>query len=336
MTMRILHLEPECYAEALLERLREIGPVDLLANGERASLLRCLEETSYEAIFVRLGCSVDRTVFYLQPGLRFVVTPTTGLNHIDLEEADRRGIRIVSLAGETAFLDTIRSTAEHTWALLLALVRGLPLLTQGVLRGQWQRTGAMAGELAGKTLGIVGYGRLGRMVAGYGAAFGMHVLVHDRDSAVSAIRAEIEHSHLDELLAASDVVSLHITGSAENRKFLDGRRIRRMKPGAVLINTARGEIVDEVALLAALEAGHLGGAALDVLDGDSSWEGSIPEDHPLLAYARSHDNLIITPHSGGYGRSSIERTRTFVTERFITLCGAPRRIVPPPHAKAST
>jgi D-3-phosphoglycerate dehydrogenase / 2-oxoglutarate reductase len=317
--MRILHLEPDCYPDEQLDRLRAAGTVDLLPAPDQGALLRHLAEHSYDALFVRLGCSIDRDVFALQPGLRFVVTPTTGLNHIDLDEAERRGVRIVSLAGETEFLDTVRSTAEHTWALLLALVRRLPRLAEQVRDGAWERRGWMADELDGRTLGIIGYGRLGRMIGRYADAFGMRVLAHDRDPKACQGRPGIEAVTLDRLLAESDVVTLHVTGSADNHGFFDRRCFGRMKSGSVLINTARGEVVEEDALLAALVGGHLTGAALDVLAGDSAWDGSVPADHPLVAYARTHDNLLITPHTGGYGSRSIHRTRAFVTERFLAL-----------------
>jgi D-3-phosphoglycerate dehydrogenase len=319
MSLRILHLEPEAYPAELLDRLREAGDVDLLAGPDRDTLLRRLEEVRYHAIFARLGCSIDRDVFERQPALRFVVTPTTGLDHVDVEEAEGRGIRVISLAGENAFLDTVASTAEHTWALLLALARRLPALTARVHAGEWRRAGSLAEELEGKTLGIVGCGRLGRMVARYGDAFGMRVVGFDRDPDKCADVPHLEHRSLDELLASADVVSLHISGTRENRQFLDAARIGRMKRGALLVNTARGEVVDEAALLAALESGRLAGAALDVLAGDSSWDGAVPAGHPLVDYASRHDNLLITPHVGGYGRRSVHRTREFVTERFLAL-----------------
>jgi D-3-phosphoglycerate dehydrogenase / 2-oxoglutarate reductase len=330
--LRILHLEPECYPPRSLDALRAAGELELLEDSDRAALLRRLEGGEYHALFVRLGTAIDEEVLARQPSLRWVVTPTTGLNHIDLAAAERRGVRVVSLAGEQEFLASIRSTAEHTWALLLALVRRIPGLAAQVEQGGWERAGRMAAELDGATLGIVGYGRLGRLVAGYAAAFGMRVLAHDRDPAVVRAFPAVEWRALDELLAGADVVSLHLTGSPENSGFLGAERIARMKTGALLVNTARGEVIDEAALLQALRSGQLGGAALDVLAGDSSWEGRTPTDHPLIAHARTHENLLITPHTGGYGRSSIHRTREFVTRRFLENC---RAAADPPLAATS-
>jgi D-3-phosphoglycerate dehydrogenase / 2-oxoglutarate reductase len=326
--MRILHLEPEAYPADVLDRLREAGQVDLLGGADRETVLRQLREAHYDAVFTRIGCRIDRAVFERQPTLRFVVTPTTGLDHVDMEEAECRGIRVVSLAGETAFLNTVASTAEHTWALLLALARRLPALAAGVHAGEWRRAGSLVEELEGKTLGIIGCGRLGRMTARYGHAFGMRVLGHDRDPAHCAALPHAESRPLDELLGSSDVVSLHIPGTRENHGFLDAARIGRMRPGALLVNTARGEVVDEAALLEALESGRLGGAALDVLAGDASWDGAVPPGHTLVDYARRHDNLLITPHVGGYGRRSVYRTRRLVTERFLALCGETTEAAP--------
>jgi D-3-phosphoglycerate dehydrogenase / 2-oxoglutarate reductase len=332
--MDILHLEPEAYPPDALDRLRAVGRLDLLPAADRVALLDRLEQRRYDAIFTRLGSPIDAAVLDRQPHLRFVVTPTTGLDHVDLDEAERRGIHVISLAGEDDFLATVRSTAEHTWALLLALVRRVPTLAGQVSAGEWERAGRQADELDGKTLGIVGYGRLGRMTARYGVAFGMRVLTHDRSPSREGA-PHVEHRALDELLAESDVVSLHIPGSRENRGFLDAGRLAGMKPGALLVNTARGEIVDEAALLRALEEGRLAGAALDVLAGDSAWDGRVPDGHPLVEYARCNENLVITPHVGGYGRRSIQRTRAFVTKRFLEACGAPGGARPPAPAGAA-
>jgi D-3-phosphoglycerate dehydrogenase / 2-oxoglutarate reductase len=312
MSLRILHLETECYPVAAIDRLRELGDLRALRAETQGDLLRHLRDVDYDAIFTRLGLSIDAEVLELQPSLRWIVTPTTGVNHIDTDLAEHHGVQVISLRGETDLLRRIPSTAEHTWALLLALVRRLPSLHASVLRGHWQREGQMAAELEGRTLGILGFGRLGRMVSRYGSAFGMEVMKHDRERVEGT-----EYVSLDDLLRRSDVLSVHITGTPENHGFLNADRLGRMKAGALLINTARGEVVDEAALLERLEGGKLAGAALDVLSGDSAWDRHVPEDHPLVAYARTHDNLILTPHTGGYGRESIFRTRAFVADRFV-------------------
>ena len=321
--MRILHVEPRRYGSELRAQLAAAGQVDYVECATHDDYLTALAAAPYEAVFVRLGVRTDASALAAAPALRFVVTPTTGLDHVDVTAAEARGITVISLRGETEFLATIKSTAEHTWALLLALVRRLPAAVEDVKQGRWRREPFLADELDGATLGILGYGRLGRIVAGYGVAFGMRVLAHDIDAAaVAAAPPPVQAVGLDRLLAESDVLSVHLPLDASTRGFLSAARIAAMKPGAYLVNTARGELVDEPALLAALATGTLAGAALDVLAGDGGWgEDALPADHALLRFARQHDTLLISPHVGGYGLHSINRTRAFVTEGFLRTAG---------------
>lgn len=313
--MRALCLEPEHYDAETRALLGQVTALDDAHCESGAELVAALGQAPYEAVFVRLGLAMDQAALAAAPRMRFIVTPTTGVDHIDVEAAERRGVRVISLRGATSFLDSIRSTAEHTWALLLALFRHLPAAHADVLEGRWRRAPFLAEELSGRTLGIVGCGRLGSMVARYGLAFGMRVVCHDLKTDVPDGAQWVA---LDDLLGAADVVSLHLPLGAATRGFLSAPRLGRMKRGALLINTSRGEIVNEEALLDALRRGHLGGAALDVLAGDSRWpDGGPGPTHPLIAYARSNRNLVLTPHMGGYGRQSISRTRKFVAQAFI-------------------
>lgn len=321
--MRVLHVEPLRYGAELRARLAEVGRVDYVECATHGEYLEALAAAPYEAVFVRLGLATDARALAAAPALRYVVTPTTGLDHIDVAAAEARGVTVISLRGETEFLSTIKSTAEHTWALLLALVRKLPAAVADVQGGRWRREPFLADELDGKVLGILGYGRLGKIVAGYGVAFGMRVLANDIDvDAFAGAPEQVEVVSLERLLTESDVVSVHLPLDASTCGFLSAERLAAMKPGAFLVNTARGELVDEGALLAALEAGKLAGAALDVLAGDGGWgEDALPTDHGLVRFARQHENLLISPHVGGYGLASINRTRGFVTEGFLRAMG---------------
>ena len=316
--MRILHLEPKRYPQEAKERLEALGPVAWVDCYDQAEMMKLATTTPYEVVFVKLGLAFDADFFQACPSLKYLVTPTTGLNHIDLAAAEDHGVTVLSLKGEVALLDTIKSTAEHTWALLLMLIRNLQGATAHVEQGGWQREPFLAGELDGKVLGLLGLGRLGRIVAGYGYVFGMHVQAYDTDpTAFDRCPHPVESVDLNELFATSDVVSIHIPSVPETRQFVNASLLQVMPPHAVLINTARGEVVDESALLAALKGGTLAGAAVDVLDGDSAWSDTLVPGHPLVAYAATHPNLLITPHMGGYGKESIERTRVFMVEKLV-------------------
>lgn len=161
------------------------------------------------------------------------------------------------------------------------------------------------------TLGILGCGRLGSIVAEYGRAFRMHVVGHDRRSVVLP---EVEMVSYDDLLRKSDVLTIHIHLTEENRGLVDRESLRKMKPGAILINTSRGAIVDEEALLEALENGRLAAAGLDVVEGE--WRDDLA-DHPLIRYARSHENLIVTPHVGGVTFESQAMAYTAAAQKIV-------------------
>lgn len=219
------------------------------------------------------------------PGLRLLIT--TGMKNasIDLDAAARRGILVCGT-------DAIGGpAAELTWGLLLALVRHIPAETRNFRDGgsQWQLT--VGNGLEGRTLGIVGLGKLGTMVARYGLAFGMDILAWSRSNTPEKSRSlGIGFApDLDDLLRRSDVVSLHLRLNDETRGILGAREFGLMKKGAFLINTSRGPLVDEEALIAALRAGRLGGAGLDVFDHEP-----LPPDHPF----RTLPNVVATPHLG--------------------------------------
>lgn len=308
--LRILNAEALNYSDKARAILRDIGDLTE-AQLERSDLIRALPE--YDVLITRLANRIDASVMETGKRLRAIVTATTGLDHIDLDEAKRRGIAVLSLRGETEFLESVTATAEHTWALLLALVRKVAPAFDHVRRGDWQRDNFVGRTLSGRTLGVVGYGRLGRMVARYGQAFGMNVIVND--IAPDRLGAGIRSCNLDELIATSDVVSLHVPLNDTTRGMFGKNEFAQCKSGSVLVNTSRGEIVDGAALIAALDSRRLSGAALDVVADEKPGEGTMRE-HPLLRYAGTHDNLLITPHIGGATEDSMHQTEVFMAEKL--------------------
>lgn len=300
-------------AETILRGLGEVSLADL----DRPGLLRAVIDA--EVLWVRLRHRIDSEVLGNAPKLKFLVSPTTGLNHIDLSEAEKRGIQLVSLRGQTDFLREIRATAEHTIGLSLALLRHVTQAHAQVVSGHWNRDAFWGNELAGKTIGIVGYGRLGRIVAEYFKVFGCGVLVADPEVAPSELASRVSFRPLPELLAEADLVTLHVNLSDATQKFFGRDQFARMKAGAWFINTARGELVDEDALLGALQSGRLAGAALDVLS-DERPAGMT--DHPVVQYAKTHDNVLITPHIGGCTFESVEKTEIFAAEKLRSLLQA--------------
>lgn len=312
----ILNAEPDGYAEEASAILRPVAELRTRALSP-AELPAALADVN--GLIVRLGHRVDASLLAAAPNLRLVATATTGLNHIDTEAAGRRGIAVLSLKGETAFLNTVTATAEHTWGLLLALIRHLPAACAHAASGAWDRDLFQGRELSALTLGIVGYGRLGRMVAGYAHAFRMRVLASDPTPI--ARDANVAYMPLEELLQQADVITLHVPLAPQTKLLLGAAQFATMRPGAFLINTSRGEIVDESALLSSLRAGRLAGAAVDVLTDEPRSGSAWPARHPLLAYAREHNNLLVTPHIGGNTSDSKQHTEVFLARkirRFLT------------------
>jgi D-3-phosphoglycerate dehydrogenase len=250
--------------------------------------------------------------------LKAIVTATTGLDHIDVCYARSKGIAILSLRGETDFLRTVSATAEHTWALLLALLRRIPHAFAAVQRGEWHRDAWRGHELDGKRLGLVGLGRVGQKVARYGLTFGMDVAAYD-PYAVEWVEGVECFPELAELLGRSDVLSLHVPLNNETTGLLGTHELAMLPTGSVLINTSRGAVVDEAALVQALQNKNLAGAALDVITHERE-----PDGHrlsPLLAYACTYTNLIITPHIAGATHESMAKTEVFMARKLAAFLG---------------
>ena len=311
-----LHLEADSYPASAIELIEGCGDLHSeLVTSENDALV-ALSLRPYTAVFVGLGLPVGISWLEAAPTLKWVVSPTTGLNHVDVDGLQAGGVRVISLQDSKDRISEVWATAEHTWALLLALVRQVPDAHASVLKGDWRRERFLGTELAGKTLGVIGYGRLGRRVASYGRSFGMSVLYYDIDPAARAsAHPDDVFADPDRLLRSSDVVSLHLSYSERTQGWLSRERIEVLTPGAFIINTARGELLDEEALAEALIDNRIGGAALDVLDGDSTWEGSTGSS-PLVAAARSGANIILTPHIGGWSRDAVSTTRQIAAESF--------------------
>jgi D-3-phosphoglycerate dehydrogenase / 2-oxoglutarate reductase len=306
---QILNAEPENYSPRALETLQAIGSVR--SEGQtRSSLLANLADV--DVLIVRLAFKLDEEVFSAAPNLRAVVSATTGLDHIDLAAAERHGVQVLSLRGEVDFLRSIPATAELTWGLLLALTRRIPVAFNSVLAGRWQRDDFKGHDLAGRRLGILGLGRIGRMVAGFGLAFGMRVLAYDPHP-LQWLEGVERTDGMPELLEQANVLSIHVPLNPSTKELVGAAELSRLPAGALLVNTSRGDVLDEAALLADLEKGHLAGAALDVLchERSEALAGS-----RLIAYARTHSNLILTPHIGGATYESMAATEIFMAHKL--------------------
>ena len=307
MKYRVLCLADVSHCPDVLVPLREVAEVKTFPP-ERDILLR--EIGDCDGYLASLHVRVDAEAMAKAPNLRAIATPSTGLDHIDLNAAASRDIAVLCLKDDREFLDKITCTAEMAWALLLACVRKLPWSFDAAKQGRWARDEFRGHQLPGKTFGILGYGRLGAIVADYAKAFRMKVLACD----VKDFEAKgVERVDKEKLFRESDVVSIHVHLTPENKGLVDRKEFALLKPGAILLNTSRGAIVDEAALLEALQSGRLGGAGLDVIHGE--WSDKL-RDHPLIRYAREHDNLVISPHTGGVTYEGQAITLRYTAEKL--------------------
>ena len=239
---------------------------------------------------------IDEKVLAGASKLKVIATPSTGSNHIDKDYCDKKGIRVISLKGSSV-IDQVFASSEFSFALLLAVMRKLPYGFNGARGGLWRDAEERfrGVEIIGKTLGLIGYGRIGSNMARYASAMGMKVIAFDPKVKISDGLA-VQKSDSQTVLAAADVVAICVHLDDSTRGMVDADWFAAMRDGAYFINTSRGEIIDESALLDALRSGKLTAAGVDVI---SNEQQSDLRDHPLIKYARTHENLIVTPHIAG-------------------------------------
>jgi D-3-phosphoglycerate dehydrogenase len=294
-------------AIAQLRERADLAYYDTLPGSEEALAARI---AGFPVVVnIRSSTRFTGSLFARSPELRLLSIWGTGTDNVDLAAAARHGVTVTNTPGVSAI-----SIAEHALALMLAVARSIPLLDARVRGGEWPRGGYR--QLHGKTLGIIGLGAIGRHFARIGAGIGMRVIawtMHPNAELGFTLTA------LDELLRAADVVSLHLRLSDQTRGFLGARELGLMKPSAILINTARGPIVDEAALVDALRGRRIAGAGLDVFDTEP-----LPAGHPFTQL----DNVVLSPHSAGNTPEALEAGLQLAVEnvwRFLE--GSPQHVV---------
>ncbi len=288
-----------------------------------------------EIVSVFIYSKIGKEALQGLPKLKMVATRSTGFDHIDIKECKRRkvGVCNVPFYGEN-------TVAEHTFALILALSRNVHKSYVRTLRNDFSIEGLKGFDLKGKTLGVIGAGHIGLHVIRIAKGFGMNVLAHDaKQDRFLAEVLEFRYVSLDELLRQSDIITMHVPLLPGTRHLINRKNISRIKKGALLINTSRGEIVETQALIEALDQGILGGAGLDVLEG----EELIKEEKQLLHDARqgqkmkkliqdhivlSKDNVVFTPHIAFYSQEALERILETTVKNIAAFhAGKPQNLV---------
>ena len=301
--MRVLVAEP--ISEEAIEYMRKEGlEVDVKNGLSREELLSIIGD--YEALIVRSQTKVDKEMLDAAKKLKIIGRAGVGVDNIDIDTATQKGIVVVNAPGGNTI-----STAEHTIALILAAARKIPQADRSVKEGKWERKKFMGMELRGKTIGIIGLGRIGYEVAKRVRALEMNILAYDpyvSEERAKSVGAKLVS--LEELLRNSDIVTIHVPKTKETENLISKREFEMMKDGAILINAARGGIVDERALYEALVSGKLAGAGLDV------YEKEPPDpNNPLLKL----DNVVTTPHIGASTKEAQLSVGMIIAEELINF-----------------
>lgn len=285
-----------------VEMLQAYADVDVKAGLSHEELL--VEIPNYEAIIVRSATTVDADVIDHGLNLKVIGRAGTGLDNIDVAYAQEQGILVVNAPDANTV-----AVAEHTMGLLLSLARRLPRADLSLKEGKWEKKKLMGTGLKGKTLGIVGFGRIGREVATRAQAFDMKILVNQKRKTPEALLENVESVDLTVLLQKADFVTLHVPLKPETENMIGADQLALMKPTAYLINTARGGVIDEAALLAALDEGQIAGAALDVFMEE-------PAPNSVLV---QHERVIATPHIAASTEDAKQAAAVTVAEQIVDL-----------------
>jgi len=304
VTVRILVAEPLAASGA--DALRPAGEVESGAGWSRDQLLARIGE--FDALVVRSATVVDAELLGRATGLRVIGRAGVGVDNVDVDEATRRGIVVCNAPESNAV-----SAAEHTIALMLALARNLPQAHAALIAGRWERAQHAGVEVADKTLGLIGFGRIGQLVATRARGLSMRVLAFDPFVTRERYRelGVAQAASVDEVLHHADVVSLHTPLTPETRHLIDEAAIAQMRPGARLVNAARGGLVDVDAVAAALKEGRLAGAAIDVFEQEPITSS------PLFGLA----NVVVTPHLAASTREAQDRAGVIVAEQVVAALG---------------
>ncbi|MDZ7696611.1 MAG: NAD(P)-dependent oxidoreductase [Deltaproteobacteria bacterium] len=307
---KVIYIGSDVGFEATLKVLADIATIKHI----KAQKETLGEELKNAVALLDASMKVNITDDMVQkaPLLKIISCATTGSEHIQRAALDKKFIQVRTLKEDPDILKNLTPAAELSWALLIACARRLSAAVKHVQAGEWNRELFPGIMLNGRRLGLIGCGRIGGWMARYGQAFGMEVVGYD--PYVRLWPENIEQVTLETLMSTSDFISIHVHLNEETRGLVSRALLAGVKPGAILLNTSRGAIVDEKALLEGLQSGRIHGAGLDVLAGEP-----ITANHALVCYAREHDNLLITPHCGGFSPDAVRKVCVHAAQKIRTV-----------------
>ena len=310
--MKLLLAENKDFSSNVIKKLDKMFDLTIAPNN--FSQQEFQESFSYfDIIWLRLKFNLNQINNIKKNKCKILVCPVTGIDHLNPSLCSEIGIKIISLKGHTEFLKNIRATAEHTIFLSMALMRNSINSYEDVLKGNWNRDYFRGNELFKKKVGILGYGRLGEIVAKYYNSFGCEVFVFDKKKfEEKSINVSISKS-IEDLISNTDILTIHLDLNATTHGLINWNLIKKMKKNIFIINTSRGEIINEFDVLKGLETKIISGIASDVLDNEFEFNKSLL----FKNFIQKKHNIILTPHIGGNTFESFRRTEDFVFKQLI-------------------
>ena len=305
--MQIGIIEPNGFSNKAVKKISNIGSIEFFDNKNLRLFLN-----DKEIIFIRLKYYIGKNFLDLSKELKYICTPTTGLNHIDLDECIKRDIKIISLKGEHEFLSTIRATPEHTFGLVLALLRKYKTAFLSKNNDKWDRDKYKGFELFENKIGIIGFGRVGKILSKYFKAFDAKVYFYDIDGSVQSVNDAIKASSIVELVDKTNVIILCASYTEGKTDEFDKKFIDLLK-NKYFINTARGELLDESYLIKKIKEGYFKGIAIDVIQSEQSKDNNLKQFLRLV----ETNNFIVTSHIAGATFGSMHRTEEFIADKLI-------------------
>ncbi len=305
--MQIGILEPKDFSSKALQKLKTIGDVEIYNNKNLNKFLK-----NKQTIFIRLEYFIDIKFLNKAKDLKYICTPTTGLNHINLKECKKRDIQIISLKDEYKFLSTIRATPEHTFGLVLSLLRNYKTAFLSPTNYKWDREKYKGFELYDNKIGIVGFGRIGKILAKYFQAFGTKVYFYDTDNSIKETTHTIKTDSITKLINKSNIIILSASYSKENFEFFNKEYIDLLK-NKYFINTSRGELVSEKYLLKKIKEKFFAGVGLDVIQNEQT-----NNNLDKIIKLTNNKNFIVTSHIAGATYSSMYKTEEFIVQKLVS------------------
>ena len=302
----VYNIEPKDYSSTAIRKWKESGYS--YVEGSWNSYFSFKDFLLVEILIVRLGGIVDKELIDFFPNLRVILSATTGQNHLDKDAVRRKNIKLITLRGQNKFLETISSTAELTWGLILNLFSKIHISNNDVKLGNWNREKFKGYQLRNKKIGIVGLGRIGKKVAKYALAFDMKVFYYDPNVHIDTY---IKMNNIEDLVSSVDIITIHIHSDQSNYNFFNKKLISKIKKGAAIVNTSRGEVWDEYFIIQALKNNQLSAVATDVINDETLNYMKSP-----IWESRLENNLLVTPHIGGASFDAMWECEEYIQKLF--------------------